>query len=190
MDLFQAIKERRSCRNFDSRPIEEEKLQAVLEAGSWAPSAMNKQPWRFLVIKNQERRQRLRDACDETRKLLFELSGWKWLSRYSIEFLVTAPVIIAVYADPQDSGADLFLPERGDSYAQGCCAAVQNMLLAAHALGLGSLWYTLYEKERVMEILELPLDYDLVSMVVLGYPAQPPGPVPRKPVSELTTVMN
>ena len=67
MDIFQAIKERRSCRDYDSRPIEEEKLRAVLEAGGWAPSVMNKQPWRFVVIRSPELKQKIFDACKATK---------------------------------------------------------------------------------------------------------------------------
>jgi len=189
MDLWQAIKERRSCRVFATTPVEDEKLEAVLEAARWAPSVLNKQPWRFTVIKNQELKQRLKDSCSKTIEFLHQASGWKWLGRYKVDFLVQAPVIIAVTADPQDAGADKFLPGRGESYAMSCCAAVQNMLLAAHALGLGSLWYTLYDKDEVKKILNVPEHMDLVSMVVIGYPASPPGSVPRKPLEELMTVI-
>lgn len=189
MDVWQAIRERRSCREFAPIPVEDDKLQAVLEAGRWAPSVLNKQPWRFTVIKNQELKEGLRESCQNTVEFLHQASGWKWLGRYQVDFLVQAPIIIAVTADPRDTGADQFLPGRGESYAFSCCAAIQNMLLAAHALGLGSLWYTLYDKEKVKQILGISPHIDLVSMVVIGYPAAVPGSVPRKPLEDLMTVL-
>lgn len=189
MEVLEAIKERRSCRNFSSSPVEEEKLQAVLEAGCWAPSTLNKQPWRLVVVKNREVKRRVKDACERTVQFLYQASGWRWLTKYSVDFLVQAPVLIAVTANPKDTGGDQFLPGRGEGYAHSCCAAVQNMLLAAHALGLGSLWYSLYDKEQIKQILGISPEMDLISIVVIGYPAQPPGSISRKPVAELTTVI-
>lgn len=189
MELFQAIRERRSCRDFDPRPVEEEKLWSVIEAGGWAPSVMNLQPWRFLVVKNPEVKRRIKDSAELTRRYLFEASGWKWVSKYSVDFLEQAPVLIGVVGDPKNTGGDAFLAGRGEGYAMSCCAAVQNMLLAAHAMGLTTLWYTLYEKDKIKEILDIPAGLDLVSIVVLGYAAKEPPAVRRKPVAELTMVI-
>lgn len=189
MDVFSAIKGRRSCRDFTASPVEEEKLVIILEAGGWAPSILNKQPWRFVVLKNQGIKERLKASCQETIKFLHETSGWKWLGKYSVEFLTQAPVIVAVTADPRDTGADQFLPGRGETYAQSCCAAVQNMLLAAYALGLGSLWYTLYDKDQVKKLLAVPPEMDLIGLIPIGYPTSPPGNMTRKPAAELTRVI-
>lgn len=111
------------------------------------------------------------------------------MSKYKFDFLVEAPVLIAVAASPKDTGADQFIPGRGTGYAYSCCAAVQNMLLAAHALGVDTLWFTLYDTPRVKEILGIPRELDLVSIVVAGYCAEPPKNVPRKPVAELTVTL-
>lgn len=189
MEVMEAIKERRSCRDFASSPVEEEKIKAVLEAGSWAPSVLNKQPWRFVVVKSQEVRRQVKEACEGTIQFLHQASGWRWLGKYSVDFLVQAPVLIAVAADPRDTGADQFLPGRGEGYAHSCCAAVQNMLLAAHALGLGGLWYSLYDKGQIKEILGISPEMDLIAIVVIGYPARPAGKIVRKPVAELTRVI-
>ena len=189
MDLWEAVRNRRSCRAFASTPVEDEKLEMVLEAGRWAPSTVNKQPWRFTIIKNQELKQRIKDSCSKTVQFLHEVSGWKWLGRYTVDFLAQAPVIIAVTANPDDAGADKFLPGRGETYLMSCSAAIQNMLLAAHAAGLGSLWYTLYDKKELKNILSIPENMDLVSLVLIGYPEAPLNPVPRKPLEELVTVI-
>lgn len=190
MDIFQAIKERRSCRDYDSRPIEEEKLRAVLEAGGWAPSVMNKQPWRFVVIRSPELKQKIFDACEATKQYAFETGGWKWLGKFSLAFLLDAPVMIVLTADPKNTGADQFLPGRGDGYSQSCCAAIQNMLLAAHALGLGGLWFSIYEEQRLKDLLGVPPEIRIVSSLVLGYPAKAPGSVPRKPIEELVSYID
>lgn len=188
MDIFTALKERWSCRNFKSEAIEAEKLEKILTAGGWAPSVMNLQPWRFYVIKNADLKQRLKEHCETLAQTIFARSGWKWVSKYSFEFLVQAPVLIAVAADPKDTGADQFVKEQGTGYAFSCCAAIQNMLLAAHALGVGTLWFSLYDTPQVKEILGIPPHLDLVSIVVTGYSAEGEKHLPRKPIADLTIV--
>jgi nitroreductase len=187
MDLITAIESRRSCRNFKNTPLEEEKLLSILQAGGWAPSVMNLQPWRFFVIKNPELKQKLKESCEELAQSIFLASGWKWLSKFSFDFLIQAPVLIAVAASPKDTGADQFIPGRGTGYAFSCCAAIQNMMLVAHALEVGTLWFSLYDTGPAKEILGIPSELDLVSIVVAGYATEPPKKVGRKSVSELTT---
>ncbi len=189
MDIFQSIKERRSYRSYLGKPVEEEKLHTILEAGQWAPSVMNLQPWKFFVIKSQDVKSQLKAACYETLQKIYQASGWKWVNKFSLEFLTEAPIIIVVAGDPKKTGADQFLPGRGMGYAFSCCAAVQNMHLAAYALGLGTLWFTLYETDRVKELLNIPAELDVVSMIVLGYPTEPAALIKRKPLEEMVTVI-
>lgn len=189
MDIIQSIKERRSYRSYLDQLVEEEKLQTILEAGRWAPSVMNLQPWKFFIIKKPDVKNQLKAACYETLQKIFQASGWKWVNKFSLEFLSEAPVIIVVAGDPKKTGADQFLPGRGTGYAFSCCAAVQNMHLAAHAVGLGTLWFTLYETDKVKELLSIPDELDVVSMIVLGYPAEAAVPVKRKPLDEMVTVI-
>lgn len=151
---------------------------------------MNLQPWRFIVLKNQGVKNRLKEACQETLQKIYQASGWNWVSKFSLEFLSQAPVVIVVTGDPKKTGADQFLYENGRGYAFSCCAAVQNMHLAAHALGLGTLWFTLYETDKVRGLLDIPDELDVVSMIVLGYPAQPAAPVKRRPLEEMVTVID
>ena len=190
MDVNQAIKERRSYRSYSTNPVEEEKLRNILEAGRWAPSVMNLQPWKFYVVKNSGLKDQLKVACYETLQKIFAASGWKWVSKFSLEFLTEAPVIIVVAGDPQKTGADQFLPGRGTGYAYSCCAAVQNMHLAAYAQGLGTLWFTLYETDKVRQILDIPEELDIVSMIVLGYPTDPNVQMKRKPLEEVVVVID
>src|SRR5262245_13446013 len=145
MDVFTAIKNRRSCRDFLPDQIEEEAVTKVLEAAVWAPSPKNAQPWEFIVIKNQDIKQKIYAESEERKKWLLEVSGWKWLGTYNVEFLLKVPVIIAIVGNPERTGVDQFFKGDGMGYQHACAAAVQNMLLAAHACGLASLWYSLYD---------------------------------------------
>ncbi len=108
MDLFDAMRERRSCRNFTDQPIEKEVLDQVLQAGLWAPSPLNAQPWEFIVITAAEMKARLLAEANRCRDWAIEASGWKWLGSYHADFLVQAPVVIAVIGDPKKSGVDMF----------------------------------------------------------------------------------
>lgn len=190
MDIMQVIKERRSYRSYLDQPVEDEKLKTILEAGQWAPSVMNLQPWQFYVVKNTDVKARIKAACQDTLQEIYQASGWKWVDKFKLDFLTEAPVIIVVAGDPKKTGADQFLPNRSTGYAFSCCAAIQNMHLAAHALGLGTLWFSLFEIEKIKEILNLPVELDLISMVVLGYPNQTATAIKRKPLDELVSYID
>ena len=87
MDCFETIIGRRSCRNYKQDPVEKEKIGKILEAATFAPSPVNKQPWEFIVVNNSGYKQKFRAAADATRQKLAERSGWKWLPAFNIEFL-------------------------------------------------------------------------------------------------------
>ena len=149
MDVLQAIRERRSIRRYQPKPVPEEALTQVLEAGRWAPSASNRQPWRFVVVRDQEVKARLADMAPFGR------------------FMVQAPVAIAVVIDPQGSNHPV---EDG-------AAATENILLAAHALGLGTCWIGAYGstyEEEAKKVLGIPGDRRILSLVSLGYAAESP----------------
>jgi 5,6-dimethylbenzimidazole synthase len=184
MDIFSAIKGRRSCRNFLPESIPEETISTVLDAGIWAPSPMNAQPWDFIVITSQEVKKAIYSEAETRRQGLVEKSGWKWLGKYNVEFLLSAPAIVAVVGDPDKTGADRFLEGGGLGYQHGCAAAVQNMLLAAHALGLGSLWFTLFDAEAMYNILEIKSGKVVLALVCLGKPGGEPLKVNRKDALE------
>lgn len=169
MDFWQVLRERRSCRTYTDKQVEESKLMSVLEAASLAPSPANRQPWEFIVIKNKKVKQQIFDSVSATREHLFEVSGWRWLGKYRVDFLVQAPLLIAVVGDPEKTGADKFFPGRGEGYQHACAAAVQNMLLAAQAQGLGSLWFSLYDKGELANILGVGSSKDIIALVCLGY---------------------
>ncbi len=159
----QHITERRSIRHFSDRQLTEEQIDAILDAGRWAPSGLNNQPWRFAVIK------------DQTLKLKIAK-----LTKYH-NIIEEAPTIIGVFLD-NDS---LYHREKD---IQSVGAALQNMLLTAHSLKLGAVWLgeILKNGDQVCKILELPPNYELMAVVATGYPAAnlKNREVSRKPLEE------
>jgi len=189
MDLFTAIKERRSCRNFLPGPVGDESIEKVLEAAVWAPSPLNMQPWEFIIVTSKEVKERIFSEAERCRKWALEKSGWKWLGKYSVDFLQSAPVIIAVIGDPKKTGLDMFLEEGGVAYQHACAAAIQNMHLASFSLGLATLWFTLFDKKNMREILGVDEEKTPIGLVCLGKAGGEPLKVPRKDVKEKTTYL-
>lgn len=158
MDVFEAIMTRRSIRRFEPRPVPDDLIMKVLEAGIWAPSGMNNQPWRFIVIKDSK-------AKEDLSKLTY----------YSA-LVKGAAALIALFLDHCASYDYI-------KDVQACGACLQNMLLAAHALGLGAVWIgeILKAKEQVRELLGAPEGFELMALMALGYPAEEPKGT-RKPL--------
>jgi nitroreductase len=148
MDILEGIYSRRSIRKFTNQPVAQQDVLEVIKAGTWAPSGLNNQPWRFVIIRNRDVR-----------------NGLAELTRYRI-VIENAPVCVAVFAD---RGA--MYDDTKDHQAIGAC--VQNMLLAVHALGLGAVWLgeILKNGPAVRELLELPETLELMAVVAIGYPA-------------------
>jgi nitroreductase len=189
MELFEAIRNRRSCRQFLPEPIEEPTIRQILEAASWAPSPLNGQPWEFIVITGTETKTALRKAAEKCHRWALEKSGWKWLDGYRMDFLTQAPVLIAVVGDPRKTGVDMFQEEGTVAYQHACAAAIQNMLLAAHAAGIGTLWFTFFEKTDVRRILGIPPEKTPLALICAGRPARDTAPIPRKDVRTKTTYL-
>ena len=162
MDLMQAIRARRSIRNFLDKYVEEELLLAVLEAGRLAPSARNMQDWRFIVV---------RDAA--TRSLLAKAARDQ-------QFVGQAPVVIAACGT-----SDLVMTCGQPAYAIDVAIALDHMTLAAASLGLGTCWIGAFYEDKVKEILGVPPEIRVVALLPLGYPAEEPGPRGRKSLDEI-----
>ncbi len=163
MDIMQALLTRRSVRRFTDAPVSLALVRQVLEAGRWAPSGRNTQPWRFLVVGRDDPR------CEV-------LAG---MTRYG-RMLRQAAVTIAVFFD-KASGYDAVKD------CQGLGACLQNMLLAAHGLNLGAVWLgeIINQEPRVTEALGLDAGrLALMAAVLLGHPAETPAST-RKPLDDL-----
>jgi len=187
MDIFTAMKERRSCRDFLPEPVGMDKIEKILEAASWAPSPLNLQPWEFIVVTSDGVKKKLFLEAKRCIKWAFDRSGWDWLEKYKADFLQSAPVVIAVVGDPRKSGVDIFLEEGGIGYQHGCAAAIQNMNLAAYGLGLSSLWFTFFEKEPVREILGIARNKTPIALICIGKSTGGIPQVPRNDIMKKTT---
>ena len=189
MDIMTAIKERRSCRSFTDEPVEKEHLEKILDAATWAPSPLNAQPWSFMVITGDEVKKKIFAEAERSREQGVQKSGWGWLGKYRVDFLLSAPVIIAVAGNPKKSGVDQFMAGGARAYEHACAAAVQNMMLTAHALDIGSVWFTLFDRNKLSEILGLTSDKVPLALVCLGKAAADSAPTPRKSFMDKTTYL-
>ena len=197
MELKQAIGLRRSIRKYKSDPVPDEHIKEILEAGRLAPSGTNIQPWRFVVVKSSEVRQKM--------------------APHTVPFVSKAPVVIACCADAtayntaglrmselQNAGAfegvdfgssDIMervrvrLSSGKDmikSYLTlNTAIAIDHMTLRAVDLGLGSCWVMLFDQENIKEILGLGEDIFVVALLPIGYPDQNPAARPRMELSQL-----
>ncbi|MDQ5986147.1 MAG: 5,6-dimethylbenzimidazole synthase [Syntrophus sp. SKADARSKE-3] len=186
MDVLKAIKNRRSCRNFLAEPISSDLIEKILESATWAPSAANNQPWEFIVITNKEIKDKIHFESMICKKKIYDRSGWKWVDKYQAGFIMEAPVIIAVVGDPEKIGAHKYLKGTEAIYQHGCAAAIQNMLLAAHALGLGSLWFTLFDRDIMKQTLGIEETKEPLAMICIGKAAGSPLQTPRKEIKQIT----
>lgn len=178
MEVFDAIKARRSIRKFLDKPVEPEKLQTVLEAARMAPSWANMQCWRFVVVQDQQVKAQISELSYV--EAYFATRGYK--TNPSQKALAQAPVVIVACADPAQSGnlwgQDYYMTDLG--------IAVENLMLAAHAVGLGSVFVGVFNEESLRDLLGIPADIRIVGLFPLGYPVEggKAGP-PRKPIDEI-----
>lgn len=197
MELIEAIKARRSIRKFKSDPVSDQEIKALLEAARLAPSGVNMQPWRFVVIKSDQGRERLNEAT--------------WLP-----FVAKAPVVLACCVDKQsygtlgnritelrEAGAFLGTPLENmtseeyaknrkrdqaaiDAYmALNAAIAIDHITLRAVDLGLATCWVMMFDQDKIKLALDLDDKYHVVALIPVGYPDQDPAPRPRLPLDEL-----
>jgi nitroreductase len=177
METLEAIRTRSSVRRFSEQPVEPEKLQAVLEAVQQAPSWSNRQCWQLVVVQGQEVRNTISQLSFV--ESFFATYGYK--TNPAQKGLAQAPVVIVACADPLQSG-DL----RGEQYYMADMGiAAQNLMLAAHDQGLGSVFVGVFDEEQLKKLLGIPPGIRIVGLFPLGYPAgESKGGPPRKPLSE------
>lgn len=178
MDLFEAIKTRRSVRKYSDKPLEAEKLQAVLDAVRMAPSWANYQCWRMVIVKDRAMKEKISELSYV--ESFFAPKGYK--SNPSKKALAEAPVVIVLCADPAQSGKI-----RGqDYYLTDAGIAAQNLMLAARAQGLGTVFVGVYEEDELKNRLGIPAPVRIVGLFPLGYPAEDKKEGPsRKPLADI-----
>jgi nitroreductase len=183
MDVMQAIKGRRSIRKYRTEPVPEEALQTVLEAARWAPSWSNTQCWRLIVVRDKETKSKLADTLKGIRP---------GRSNAAAEAVRSAPVVIAACAErglsgfyKDESGQSMPATDKRDWWLMFDVAlAMQNMSLAAHALGLGTVHTGSLDAVAAARILGVPENVVVVELLPLGWPDEEPAARPRKEINE------
>ena len=172
MELMEAIKARRSVRRYKSTPVKDEDLEKVLEAARWAPSWANTQCWRFIIVKDPEMKARLAETLS---------SG-----NPATSAIRDAPVVIAACAELGKAGyyKGEVTTEKGDWYIFDVALAMQNLVLAAHSLGLGTVHVGRFDHKKAAQLLGLPEGISLVELTPLGYPDEEPKAPRRKELPE------
>ncbi|MFH0859753.1 MAG: nitroreductase family protein [Candidatus Altiarchaeota archaeon] len=174
--LFDNILERRSCRYFDSkREVSNWDVMLILEAGRWAPSAKNLQPYEFIILRDKRRRKKLAEIARQPQPR-------------------KAPVSIVVLGDLEIAGlAGELSPHDTTTKWKGehvfiymdVAAAIENMLLVAHSLGLGSLWISSFDGRALRNLLRIPKKFRPLAIIPLGYPARKPTPPPKRRLRDI-----
>lgn len=163
MELWEAIRKRRSIRKFKDQPVEEEKLNRVLEAGRLAPSAGNRQEWKYIVVRDPEARRGLAEAA------------------HGQQFVAEAGVCLVCCGEATEH----VMSCGQASYPIDVAISVDHMTLAAVEEGLGTCWIGAFEEPAVKELLGIPEGVRVVALLPLGYPDMEPKARLRKPLSEI-----
>jgi len=163
MDVLEAIGTRQSVREFLVEDVQESLINDILEAGRWAPSGLNNQPWKFAVVKDRGLREKLA-KCTKYGKTV-----------------MAAPVSIAVFLDSKEG-----YNRTKDVQAVGAC--IQNMLLATHALGLGAVWLgeIINQREEAEKVLNAPEGCELMAVIAIGKPVEKKRTSMRKRIGDIT----
>jgi nitroreductase len=180
MEYAELVKKRRSCRFFKPDPLPAADLTAIIDAGQWAPSPLNLQPWEYIVVTDPDTKTRIREAGDEARRTVIDQGGPGWVKKYDMSFLQDAPALIVVLYDPGRGGLGDYFGQR-DGALQAAAACVQNMMLAATDLGYESLWFTFFEPSKMQAVLNVPENLQIAAIVPVGRPAAEMKVPPRKP---------
>ncbi|OGO43144.1 MAG: hypothetical protein A2137_08050 [Chloroflexi bacterium RBG_16_58_8] len=183
MDLFEAIKNRRSIRRFNSQPVDDKTVQAVLEAAHWAPSWGNTQCWRFIVVRDAKVKQQVAAT-------LFKIKvDIEWVENAAARAISQAPVLLVICAETGKAGFNTEgapVTDKGDCWFMFDIAlAVENLALAAHAVGLGTVIVGGFDAPAVARLLDVPDGYRVVTMTPLGFPDHKGQVSPRKSLTEV-----
>jgi nitroreductase len=168
MDVFEAIKGRRSVRAFKSEEnVSEETVEKLIDAARWAPSAGNIQPWEFIIVRRSEIKKRLAEAA------------------FNQSFIEEAPVVIVVCVDENRSSEGYGQRGKALYCIQDSAAAIENIHLAAHSVGLGTCWVGAFREEGASEILKIPKGIRPVALIPTGYPSKLPSARSRRAADEI-----
>lgn len=161
MNFYDAVKTRRSVRHYRGTPVPPEKLDRIWEAVRWAPSACNLQPWRFLLVKSAEMRERTRRV----------LQDW----------VITAPLVVVALGNRETA----WRRDGVSIHAVDVAIAMEHLVLAAAAEGLGSCWICAYNRKALQDALDLGPEWEAVAVTPLGYADDPSPRTGRKPLADI-----
>jgi nitroreductase len=167
VEVIEAIKSRRSIRSYKSKPITDELLQKVLGAARLAPSANNAQPWKMIVVRNEEKKLKVAQAANNK----------NWLAE--------APVIIVACGIPDD--ADAYMGGYMNSFPVDVAIALDHLTLMAASEGLATCWIGHFNEDKLKDLLEIPEDIHIVALLPIGYPNEEKETKGRKHISELVS---
>ena len=162
--LLTLLKSRRSIRRYRPDPVPDEMVEQLLEAGRWAPSASNRQPWDFIVVRDEAIRQQVAEHA------AFYFIRWAHVAE--------APLLIVLCGDARNPAYRRYLHE-------DIGLAGSQIMLQAKALGLGTCWLGGIDRKAIAGILRIPDHLEIVGLLTVGFPAEDPPPTPRKPLSEI-----
>ncbi|MGM0452214.1 MAG: nitroreductase family protein [Thermodesulfobacteriota bacterium] len=170
--IMEAIKQRRSVRNFEDKPVSDDLIRTILESVQWSPSWANTQCWEVVVITDSAVKAQVQEAVPKANP--------------AHKSMVNAPVVLALCARRNTSGyyKESVTTKFGDWFMFDLGIAAQSICLAAHAAGLGTVIAGLFDHDKAAEALKVPEGYDLVSLIPMGYPAKVPNAPKRRDVSE------
>lgn len=174
MDVMEAIRNRRSVRKYTAHPVKDSEVEAVLDAARWAPSWANTQCVRWIVVRDAETRMKLADTLPP--------------GNPANDAMRTVPVVLVACAETGRAGFKGGDPatDKGDSwYMFDVASAAQSLMLAAHALGLGTVHVGLFDSKKAEEIVGVPDNVRVVELIPLGHPAKQPSGPGRKELSEI-----
>lgn len=177
MELHDVIRTRRSIREFRSTPVEQEKLDRIWEAVRMAPSACNIQPWKFLLVQSDTVRARIETVLK---------AGRDGQGKMRMPWVMQAPLIVVALGD-RDKAWKRF--DGTSAHIIDVSIAVEHLVLAAHAEGLGTCWVCAFDQTALHQALKLEPEWDPVALTPLGYPAKFPSEITRKTASEIVQVI-
>lgn len=172
--IIKTIKERRSVRNFEDKPVPDDLLHSVLEAVQWTPSWANTQCWEIVVIRDPEVKGRVQQAIPKVNP--------------AFKAIMNAPVVLALCARLKDSGyyKNEVTTKFGDWFMFDLGLATQSIVLTAHAAGLGTVIVGLFDHDAAGKAINVPEGHDLVALIPMGFPSKIPSAPKRKEISEFT----
>jgi nitroreductase len=175
METQEAIRSRRSIRSYQATEVDDNTLELVLEAARQAPSWDNTQCWQFIVVRDTDSRNKLADMLPRNNS--------------AARGIREAPVVIVACAELGKAGylGGRLSSDKGDWYMFDVALAMQNLVLAAQSLGLGTVYIGWFDEEKAARFLGIPEGYAIVAMTPLGYPTQHPRSRPRKKLTEIVS---